>query len=420
MAAAVHAAPIALDGISKHFGSNAVIENLSVEFESGRFSVILGPSGCGKTTLLSLIAGLERVSGGRILIGGREVQEAAPKDRGIAMVFQDYALYPHMDVAGNIGYALRVARVPKEERQKRIQAAARTVGLSGFLERRPSQLSGGQRQRVAIARAIIREPRVLLYDEPLSNLDAQLRAEMRMELSELHRRIGATSLFGTHDQAEAMTLADRILILNQGRIEQFAAPREIYHAPASVFVAGFIGSPPMNLIQVTGADGLARLADGASVASSPFAGPYTLGIRPEQIRIESGGASATVVYREDLGSHVNVVARLFRWPVHPDIHSGRAARARWRNGPHPLPGRTSQGLRQGERIGTESGGAAVIPLCKFITGTRICPTIGRPSGRLERCAGELRPGHSRGREEGVRNRGDRYSPEPRRVVLSPP
>ena len=310
MAAAVHAAPIALDGISKHFGSNAVIENLSVEFESGRFSVILGPSGCGKTTLLSLIAGLERVSGGRILIGGREVQEAAPKDRGIAMVFQDYALYPHMDVAGNIGYALRVARVPKEERQKRIQAAARTVGLSGFLERRPSQLSGGQRQRVAIARAIIREPRVLLYDEPLSNLDAQLRAEMRMELSELHRRIGATSLFVTHDQAEAMTLADRILILNQGRIEQFAAPREIYHAPASVFVAGFIGSPPMNLIQVTGADGLARLADGASVASSPFAGPYTLGIRPEQIRIESGGASATVVYQEDLGSHVNVVARL--------------------------------------------------------------------------------------------------------------
>ncbi len=310
MAAAVHAAPIALDGVSKRFGTNAVIENLSVEFESGRFSVILGPSGCGKTTLLSLIAGLERVSGGRILIGDREVQDAAPKDRGIAMVFQDYALYPHMDVAGNIGYALRVARVPKAERGRRIEAAARTVGLGGFLERRPSQLSGGQRQRVAIARAIIREPRVLLYDEPLSNLDAQLRAEMRMELSELHRRIGATSLFVTHDQAEAMTLADKILILNQGRIEQFAAPREIYHAPASVFVAGFIGSPPMNLIQVTGADGLARLGDGAPIANSPADGSYTLGIRPEQVRIGGGGASATVVYQEDLGSHANVVARL--------------------------------------------------------------------------------------------------------------
>ena len=310
MAAAAHAAPISLLGVSKHFGGNAVIENLSVEFGSGRFSVILGPSGCGKTTLLNMIAGLERVSGGRILIGDREVQDTEPKDRGIAMVFQDYALYPHMDVASNIGYALRVARVPKAERQKRVEAAARTVGLSGFLGRRPSQLSGGQRQRVAIARAIVREPRVLLYDEPLSNLDARLRAEMRMELSELHTRIGATSIFVTHDQAEAMTLADKILILDHGRIEQFAEPREIYHAPASVFVAGFIGTPPMNLIRASGVDGLARLSNGEPIARSPINGSYILGIRPEHVRIEHGGAEATVVYREDLGSQANLFARL--------------------------------------------------------------------------------------------------------------
>ena len=310
MAAASHAAPISLSHVSKHFGGNAVIEDLSVEFDSGKFSVILGPSGCGKTTLLNLIAGLEQVSRGKILIGGREVQDTEPKDRGIAMVFQDYALYPHMDVEGNIGYSLRVARVKRAERKERVEAAARTVGLSAFLQRRPSQLSGGQRQRVAIARAIVREPRVLLYDEPLSNLDARLRAEMRMELSELHRRIGATSIFVTHDQAEAMTLADKILILNQGRIEQFADPRKVYHEPSSVFVAEFIGSPPMNLLRVTGAEGMARLSNGEPVAKHPIAGPFILGIRPEHVRIQDSGAEATLAYREDLGSQANLLARL--------------------------------------------------------------------------------------------------------------
>ena len=207
MAAVAHAAPISLSGVSKRFGEPPVIEDLSVEFKSGQFSVILGPSGCGNTTLPNLIAGLERVSGGKIHIGGQEVRDTEPRDQSIAVVFQAYALYPHMDVAGNIGYALRVARVPKAERQKWVEAAARTVGLSGFLSRRPSQLSGGQRQRVAIARASVRETRDLLYDESLSNLDVRLRAAMRIELSELHKRIGATSMFVAHHQAESMTRA---------------------------------------------------------------------------------------------------------------------------------------------------------------------------------------------------------------------
>ena len=304
------AANIALSGIQKFFGKTEVIPGLDAEIEQGSFTVILGPSGCGKSTLLNMIAGLEEVSGGTISIDGREVQNLPAKDRGIAMVFQNYALYPHMSVADNIGYSLKVARVPRAERRERVVEAARVVSLSDFLDRRPGQLSGGQRQRVAIARAIVREPRVLLFDEPLSNLDAKLRHGMRMELSELHSRIGATSVFVTHDQVEAMTLADRIMVLNTGRIEQYGTPNEIYHAPASTFVAEFIGAPPMNLLSVAGRAGWLTLPDGTKMAESAASGPVLLGIRPEHVVLGDAGVGAEVVYREDLGSHAVILARL--------------------------------------------------------------------------------------------------------------
>ena len=301
---------IRLDHVKKSFGKIEVIPELTAEIAAGEFTVILGPSGCGKSTLLNMIAGLERVSGGRIFIGEQEVQDVEPKDRGCAMVFQNYALYPHMSVAANIGYSLKVARVPRPDRERRVRAAAEFVGLSGFLERRPSELSGGQRQRVAIARAIVREPQVLLFDEPLSNLDAQLRHDMRMELSELHLRIGATTVFVTHDQVEAMTLADRGLILNNGRVEQFASPHEIYHRPATTFVAGFVGTPAMNLIEVVGDGSHLRLADGTGIAPHERTGPVVLGIRPERIGIGEGEIASEVIYREDLGSHTSFVVRL--------------------------------------------------------------------------------------------------------------
>ena len=302
--------PIHLDAVAKSYGTTPVIDALTAMLEGGEFTVILGPSGCGKSTLLNMIAGLESVSGGTIRIGAREVQDLPPKDRGCAMVFQNYALYPHMTVEGNIGYALRVAGVPRAERAARVAEAARIVELDSLLDRRPSELSGGQRQRVAIARAIVRRPRVLLFDEPLSNLDAKLRHGMRMELGRLHRTIGATTVFVTHDQIEAMTLADKVLILNKGRIEQFDTPHAIYHRPASSFVAGFIGTPPMNLLPVTGAGGGLRLEDGTELARHPHAGPALLGIRPEKIRIGGEGFAARVVYREDLGAHVAMVVRL--------------------------------------------------------------------------------------------------------------
>ncbi len=302
--------PIQIEGVAKAFGDTHVIEDISATLGGGEFTVILGPSGCGKSTLLNMIAGLERVSAGRIRIGDREVQDLPPKDRGCAMVFQNYALYPHMTVAQNIGYALKVARVAKPERARRVEEAARIVELGTLLDRRPSELSGGQRQRVAIARAIVREPQVLLFDEPLSNLDAKLRHGMRMELSALHRNIGATSVFVTHDQVEAMTLADKVLILNKGRIEQFGTPHMIYHRPATTFVAGFIGAPPMNLMEATGDGTALRLSDGTTLCPHAHRGPVTLGIRPERITVSTDGIPARIVYREDLGSHTSFVAKL--------------------------------------------------------------------------------------------------------------
>jgi sn-glycerol 3-phosphate transport system ATP-binding protein len=299
------AAEIELLGVTKAYDAKTVvIPPMDVVLRPGEFTVVLGPSGCGKSTLLQMIAGLERASGGKIVIGGREVQDLEPKHRGCAMVFQNYALYPHMTVAENVAYSLKVAGISKPERTERVATVAKMLGLAEYLTRKPGQLSGGQRQRVAIGRAIIREPGVLLFDEPLSNLDAQLRHDMRVELADLHRRIGATSVFVTHDQVEAMTLADRILILNRGRIEQFDTPKAIYHHPASVFVAKFIGAPPMNILQVTGDGTDLRLADGQAVSNCALKGNFQLGIRPEDITVDAGGPlKAAIRYREDLGSH---------------------------------------------------------------------------------------------------------------------
>jgi sn-glycerol 3-phosphate transport system ATP-binding protein len=225
-----------------------VIHGVSMEIKDGEFIVILGPSGCGKSTLLRMVAGLETITAGEIAIGGRVVNRLEPKDRDIAMVFQNYALYPHMSVYDNMAYGLRIRGLPKEEIDSRVRRAAEILELQSFLDRKPRALSGGQRQRVAMGRAIVREPQVFLFDEPLSNLDAKLRVQMRGELQALHRRLGTTSLFVTHDQVEAMTLAQRMIVMNAGRAEQIGAPLEVYAKPATTFVAGFIGSPPMNLI----------------------------------------------------------------------------------------------------------------------------------------------------------------------------
>ena len=298
---------IDLQDVAKNFGKTTVIPGLSARIEDGAFTVILGPSGCGKSTLLNMIAGLEEVSGGKILIGGREVQNLPPNQRGLAMVFQNYALYPHMSVADNIGYSLKISGVSRADRAARVAEAAAVVSLSDYLDRRPGQLSGGQRQRVAIARAIVREPKVLLFDEPLSNLDAKLRHGMRMELADLHQRIGATSVFVTHDQVEAMTLADKIMILNAGRIEQYGTPHEIYHQPATTFVAGFVGAPPMNLIDVFG-DGARLTLSGETIANASHQGKALLGIRPEHVLLGDAGVPARITYREDLGSHAILVA----------------------------------------------------------------------------------------------------------------
>jgi sn-glycerol 3-phosphate transport system ATP-binding protein len=304
------AAEIVLEGVAKRFGATEVLPPLDAVFPAGAFTVILGPSGCGKSTLLNLIAGLEPVTAGRIVIGGRAVQDLPPKDRGCAMVFQSYALYPHMTAGENIGYPLKVAGLARADRAARVAEAARVVGLGDLLDRRPSELSGGQRQRVAIARAIVRAPQVMLFDEPLSNLDAILRHETRAELADLHRRIGATSVFVTHDQAEALTLADRIVVMNRGRIEQVGTPAEIYHRPATRFVAGFIGQPPMTLVAATGDSDLLRLGDGTALVEAPARGPVLAGVRPEAVNLSGDGPPLVPVLRDDLGSHTVQVFRL--------------------------------------------------------------------------------------------------------------
>jgi sn-glycerol 3-phosphate transport system ATP-binding protein len=301
---------IEIAGVRKSYGRNDVIHGVDLAFPKGAFVVILGPSGCGKSTLLRMIAGLEEISAGTIRIGGEIVNEREPRDRGCAMVFQNYALYPHMSVAENIGYALKVAGVPRDERRRRVEKIAATVGLTEYLDRRPGQLSGGQRQRVAMGRAMIREPKVFLFDEPLSNLDAKLRVQMRHEIRRLHQRVGATSVFVTHDQIEAMTLADTLVVMNQGRVEQWGRPGEVYAEPRTLFVAGFIGSPPMNLLPATvAAPGVAELETGARVPFDPtkFEAPdgakVLAGARPEDVAIDmAGGIDMVVEFTEEIGT----------------------------------------------------------------------------------------------------------------------
>src|SRR5438105_9431351 len=313
-------AALSLRDVRKSYREQEVVHGVSIEVADGEFMVIVGPSGCGKSTLLRMVAGLEIISAGEIRIGSRVVNDLEPKDRDIAMVFQNYALYPHMSVYENMSYGLRIRGLPTADIEERVQRAARILELGEFLRRRPRELSGGQRQRVAMGRAIVREPAVFLFDEPLSNLDAKLRVQMRAELQALHRRLGTTRLSVTHDQVEAMTLAQRMVVMNAGRVEQIGAPLEVYARPASTFVAAFIGSPPMNLIP--------RERDGRRVL---------LGIRPEHLEpcavadamlnadidlIEPLGAD-TLVYGHLDGQGTRIAARL---------HGPATARA----GPLPL------------------------------------------------------------------------------------
>ncbi|AZO20489.1 ABC transporter ATP-binding protein [Mesorhizobium sp. M1E.F.Ca.ET.045.02.1.1] len=280
---------ITLKNVSKSFGSTVIIPNIDLNIEDGEFVVFVGPSGCGKSTLLRLIAGLEDTSGGTISIDGRDVTQEAPAKRKLAMVFQSYALYPHMTVAKNIAFPLKMAGEDQATIDKKVKDAARVLNLTNYLERRPGQLSGGQRQRVAIGRAIVRQPSAFLFDEPLSNLDAALRGTMRLEISELHHQLKTTMIYVTHDQVEAMTMADKIVVLNAGNIEQVGSPMELYRTPKNLFVAGFIGSPKMNLIEGAPAEKY---------------GAKTIGIRPEHINISTtaGDWKATVGVAEHLGS----------------------------------------------------------------------------------------------------------------------
>ena len=281
-------ARVDVDALSKRYGAAQVLHGIDLSVGDGEFVALVGPSGCGKSTTLRMIAGLEDISDGTISIGGTVINGLEPAERGVAMVFQSYALYPHMSVAKNMGYALIVAGRPRHEVRRRVEEAARILDLSQLLDRRPADLSGGQRQRVAMGRAIVRRPQVFLFDEPLSNLDAKLRAQMRTEIKRIHREVGATTVYVTHDQVEAMTLADRIVIMRDGRLEQVGTPEDVFERPASAFVAGFIGSPPMNLSPATLVDGGARLEDGTVVPLDPArhgaAGrDVLLGLRPDDV-----------------------------------------------------------------------------------------------------------------------------------------
>jgi multiple sugar transport system ATP-binding protein len=286
---------LVLDGVSKAFGATKVLHDISLDVAEGEFVVFVGPSGCGKSTLLRAIAGLEDVSSGRVLIGGKDVTTVPPAKRGIAMVFQSYALYPHLDVEGNMSLGLRQAGEPAAEIGRRVAEAARMLALDPYLARRPAELSGGQRQRVAIGRAVVRKPDLFLFDEPLSNLDAALRMATRVEIARLHRELGAAMIYVTHDQTEAMTLADRIVVLRDGRVEQVGSPLDLYNNPANRFVAGFLGAPSMNFLP---AAPLGRPGD-------------TMGIRPEHLTLRDGGRlSGTVAHVERLGGDTNLIVTL--------------------------------------------------------------------------------------------------------------
>ncbi|MEO5805238.1 sn-glycerol-3-phosphate ABC transporter ATP-binding protein UgpC [Devosia sp.] len=313
---------LSLSNLRKTFGESEIIKGINLEVTEGEFVVFVGPSGCGKSTLLRMIAGLEDVTSGEILIAGKTVNDLPPVKRGIAMVFQSYALYPHMTVFENIAFPLRVERLPNDQVKERVARAAKVLQLDARLEQRPGTLSGGQRQRVAIGRAIVREPRIFLFDEPLSNLDAALRSDMRIELMELHKKLGSTMIYVTHDQVEAMTMADKIVVMNAGLIEQIGSPLELYHKPDNLFVAGFIGSPKMNFItgSCTSADGTNLVVDLGALGSvslprttTGLAGQQmTVGIRPEHLMLGKGDFTLNLTPKivEHLGIHAVVYADL--------------------------------------------------------------------------------------------------------------
>jgi sn-glycerol 3-phosphate transport system ATP-binding protein len=312
-------AEVNIDGVTKDFGEVKVIHGVDCRIADGEFIVILGPSGCGKSTLLRIVAGLETASGGRIEIGGKTVNDVEPKDRNIAMVFQNYALYPHMSVYDNMAYGLRVRGMPRSEIDVRVRKAAGILNLGELLQRKPRQLSGGQRQRVAMGRAIVREPVVFLFDEPLSNLDAKLRVQMRIEIKKLHQTIKTTSIYVTHDQVEAMTLADRLVVMNAGRAEQIGTPMEVYARPATTYVAGFIGSPAMNMLPAKRSDD-GRAIELPGGAKLKLAQPLpqatgreiTVGVRPEHMSVSSGGGvfQVSVDLVEALGADTLVHGRI--------------------------------------------------------------------------------------------------------------
>jgi len=326
---------IILEGVTKRFGAVSAVDGVSFRAEKGRFVVLLGPSGCGKSTLLRLVAGLEEVSAGRILIEGRDVTALDPTRRQLSMVFQSYALFPHLTVAENIVFGLKVRRLPEKERASRLAKVAELVGLAERLEHKPQQLSGGQRQRVALARAIVSQNPICLMDEPLSNLDAQLRQEMRVEIRALQRRLGMTVLYVTHDQVEAMSMADHVILLRAGKIEQQGTPAELYAKPASTFAARFIGTPAMNLLALE--DGMIR-GSREKVLDGGRSGRVTLGVRPEHIRIGGDGIAAVVTSAEYHGADTVVTARVgeeslvVRAPGQVALAAGSQVRLGWEPG----------------------------------------------------------------------------------------
>jgi lactose/L-arabinose transport system ATP-binding protein len=297
---------VTLTNVIKSFGATQVIHGVDLTIEEGEFCVFVGPSGCGKSTLLRMVAGLETTSGGTISIGGRDVTQVDPAERGVAMVFQTYALYPHMTVAENMGFGLKMNKVPKDQIAAKVAEASRILKLDTYLDRKPKALSGGQRQRVAIGRAIVRGPEVFLFDEPLSNLDAELRVEMRVEIARLHKEIGATMIYVTHDQVEAMTMADKIIVLRDGRIEQAGRPLDLYRDPDNRFVAGFIGSPAMNFLKGKVAGGAIRIDALDGMISLPVSLPtdgteVEFGVRPKHLKIDPGGEAFRLEHVEQLG-----------------------------------------------------------------------------------------------------------------------
>jgi multiple sugar transport system ATP-binding protein len=312
-------ATVSIREVRKAFGSTQVLHGVSVEVEDGEFVILVGPSGCGKSTLLRMIAGLENVTRGEIAIGGRVVNDVAPKERDIAMVFQNYALYPHMTVRDNMAFSLKLAKAPRTVIDEKVGRAATILGLSALLDRYPRMLSGGQRQRVAMGRAIVRDPQVFLFDEPLSNLDAKLRVQMRAEIKDLHQRLGTTTVYVTHDQIEAMTMADKIVVMHGGHVEQMGAPLDLYDRPANLFVAGFIGSPAMNFLKGEVRGGMCQL-DGVALPLPPgSAGSegtrIVYGIRPEHWSLTGNGVPATVRITEPTGSETQVMAHLGGAPI---------------------------------------------------------------------------------------------------------